>query len=129
MDEIKKIVTIDLAAYGMEGTIEMRKPGPRKMNQFLNEMSSVVAIGADGKPRIKDNVPFGDLQVAMILRYTYKAPYRCTAESFWSFMDTVEAFDVDKANALYARLTEAAKEVAEDSPFAGSQPQATGRLD
>lgn len=125
MEALKKVVRIDLREYGMEGEIELRKPGPRKINQLLNDVGSFVQMGPDGTPQLKDNIPFGDLQVAMILRYTAKAPYGNNANSFWEFMDVVEAFDVDKANALYKRLVEAAKEVSEDSPFAGSPPQET----
>ena len=120
MEPIKKVVNIDLSEYGIEGRIEMRKPGPRKLNQMLNDMGAFMQMGPNGEPRLKDDIPFGDLQVAMILRYTYSAPYGNTKESFWEFMDTVEALDVDKANALYKRLADGAKEVADDSPFAGS---------
>lgn len=125
MEQIKKTVVIDLAEYGMEGVIEMRKPGPRRLNQLMNDASSYMTFDSEGRPVLKDNIPFGDIQVASILRYTYKAPYALNKESFWEFMDTVEEFDVDKANALYKRLTDGAAEVAKDSPFANSQQQGT----
>ena len=125
MEDVKKVMTIDLAEYGLEGTIEMRKPGPRKMNQLLNDMGSYMTFDKNGEPKMRDDLKLGDMQVAMVLRYTSKAPYGNSAESFWEFMDVAEAVDVDKANALYVRLVKTAREVSKDSPFAGLQQQAT----
>ena len=70
MEQIKKIIQIDLAEYGMEGVIEMRKPSLRKQNEFKNQVMRYFIINGDEK-RLKPDAPVGDLELLMTLQYIF----------------------------------------------------------
>ena len=117
MEEIKRIITINLAEYGKEGIIEMRSPSLRKQNEFKNAMGKYVKVSQNRVIEMSDCVPLGDLEIAMTMQYVSKAPFRTTIEGFLAYTDDM---DPDAANALMERLNEAIKEIDASSPFADS---------
>jgi len=120
-NEIKKILTIDLAEYGAEGTIEMRKPSPRKEHDFLNLISRYSVKGDSGMT-IKEGAPLGDIRIISMLMYVNRAPFALTLDGYLDFTDRLEP---EMAAALQKRMEEGASEVASDSPFAASTSRGT----
>lgn len=117
MEEIKRIITIDLAEYGKEGIIEMRSPSLRKQNEFKNAMGKFIRISQGKRVEMSDTVPLGDLEIAMAMQYVYKAPFRTDIQSFLTYTDDMEP---EKATALLNRLNQGIQEIDESSPFGGS---------
>ena len=117
MEQLKKIITIELADYGMDGQIIMRQPSLRKQNEFKNTMGKYMKFTQGSAPQMSDNVPLGDLEIAMLMQYIYQAPFRTTIEGFLSFTDDM---DPAMAKELMARLNDALKEIDESSPFVSS---------
>lgn len=117
MEQIKRIITIDLAEYGKEGIIEMRSPSLRKQNEFKNAMGKYVKIVQGRQVQMSDAMPLGDLELAMAMQYVFKAPFKTDIESFLNYTDDM---DPEKASALLARINQGIKEIDENGPFAGS---------
>ena len=117
MEEIKRIITIELADYGMEGIIEMRSPSLRKQNEFKNAMGRYIKLSQGRQVQMSDNVPLGDLEIAMAMQYIFKAPFKTDIESFLNYTDEMEP---EKATALLKRLNEGIKEIDSSSPFVES---------
>ena len=116
MEILKTVKQIDLADYGMEGVIVMRKPNARKTNEFYNAMGRYMNFG-HGQPTLKDNAPLGDIQVATLMQYVYEAPFPTTVEGFLAFTDTM---DPDASSALWLAINEGMQEVDNGGPLADS---------
>ena len=117
MEQLKTIIEIDLSEYGKEGTIEMRAPSLRKQNEFKNAMGKYVRMTQNKEMSMSDNIPVGDLEIAMLMQYVFRAPFKADIEGFLSFTDGMEPFF---ANALMKRMNEAIVTIDESSPFVNS---------
>ena len=117
MESIKRIITIDLTEYGAEGTIEMRAPSLRKQNEFKNAMGKYLNLGSDRTFELRDDLPMGDLEIATMMQYVFKAPFRTTVAGFLDFTDEMEP---EMASALFKRMSAGMQEIDGSSPFADS---------
>ena len=117
MEGIKRIISIDLTEYGMEGAIEMRKPSLRRQNEFKNAVSKYIRVSQDRQLSVTETIPMGDLEILMTLQYISKAPFAVTLEGFLEYTDGMEP---ECAVALMDRMGECVKEIDESSPFVGS---------
>lgn len=120
MEPIKKVIIIDLSEYGAAGQIVMRKPSPRRQNEFKNQISRF--YDNIQTKTLKPNAALGDMEMLMTLQYISEAPFPINLEGYFQFTD---AMDPDYADALNTRIGEAAQELIKYSPFAGSPPQET----
>lgn len=114
MEQVKKIITIDLSEYGAEGTITMRKPSPRKQNEYMNALSKYVDVSTK---KILPGAPIGDLELLSVLQYISEAPFKMSVEGLLRFTDDM---DPDRAIEFVEKLKESTKEIAGYSPFAQS---------
>lgn len=120
MEEIKKIEIIDLAEYGEQGEIILRKPSPRRQNMLKNQLSRYYS---DITTRtLKPDVPLGDMETLMMLQYISEAPFEPTLEGYFSYTD---GMDADYAIALNEEIEKRVQEIMSYSPFARSLPQET----
>ena len=120
MEDIKKIIRINLEEYGEEGVIVMRKPSPRKQNMFKNQISKFFS---DFETKtLKPDVALGDMEMLTMLQYISEAPFPITQEGYFDFTDKM---DPDYADALNTRIEGAVQELIKYSPFAGSPSQET----
>ena len=124
-NEIKRILTIDLTEYGAEGTVEMRKPSPRREREFLNLISRYSTKGENGMT-IKEGAPLGDIRILSMLMYVSVAPFPLTLDGYLDFTDRISP---EAATALQKRMEEGAAEVASDSPFVGLTSQGTANTE
>jgi len=125
MESIKPVRMIDLAAFGGEGEIEMRAPNMRKQNEFKNTISKYVKVNRNMESvEMKDELPMGDLEIAMAMSYTWKAPFGTTITGFLNYCDELDENGGDSL-ALFQAMQKAIAEIDADSPFAGSQSAGT----
>ena len=117
MDQVKKVIIINMEEYGMEGLVEMRKPSPRKQNEFKNAVSKYYDF-MQGEKTLKADAKIGDLELLMMLQYVARAPFPTTVEGILSYTDKM---DPDYANEFMAKIEEGTKELIAYSPFVQSQ--------
>ena len=116
MEQIKRIISIDLTEYGKEGIVEMRSPSLRKQNEFKNAMGKYVDLN-NRDAMLKDTVPMGDLEIATVMQYVFRAPFRTSINGFLEYTDDMEP---EASTALFKRMSEAMREIDGSSPFADS---------
>lgn len=104
--EVKNTTVIDLEKYGVEGQIVLGAPTFRTQNTFKNEFMKLMTVSQSGD--ISD-LPGGDLEILSMLVYVRSAPFKPTVEGFLRFCDTLDGFEVGRAERLYDELCEAKK--------------------
>jgi hypothetical protein len=72
-----------------------------------------------GEPIMKDNIPLGDMEIAMAMSYIRSAPFPTTVNGFLDYCDTIDDNGGDSA-ALLEAIQKAMLEIDDDSPLSDS---------
>lgn len=124
--EVKTIIVKDLVDFGLEGTLEMRRPNRRKLNDLKNAMGKCTKLvqGPNG-PEIQE-ANLGDMEICNILSCVYKAPFAISLKGYLDYADMLSQYGKDEEEAqLFEYLKETSEELKQDSPFADSPSAAT----
>ena len=123
MENIKPVRIIDMNDFGWDGTLTIRAPNARKNNEFKNAMSKYLRYER-GNMVLKEDVPMGDMEIAMAMSYVRDAPFQTTIEGFLGFCDMLDDQGGD-SSALLDTIQRCIMEVDGDSPFADSPSAGT----
>ena len=121
----KDSITIDMAAYGMEGTVVVREPRFSRRKMAENAMGRMARM-KNGAPDLSE-VDVGDLQVVDALAYVDSAPFPLDLfklDGFYAYCDSMDDRERGSAVRFWNDLTEAVERVKEGDadPLDGSAP-------
>lgn len=118
-------ITIDMAAYGMEGIAVVREPRFSRRKMLENVLGRMAKM-KDGTPDLSE-VDVGDLQVIAALVYVDSAPFPLDLsklDGFYAYCDSMDDKERGTAVRFWNDLTEAVEKIREGDadPLDGSAP-------
>ena len=120
--DFNSIVTVDLAEYGLQGTIEMAMPSYKRVADMKKEAMRYARVCRDnGDEAYVEGLFQSDLEELTMLMYVRKAPFPCTLKGWFDFTEVMDAQDKMQTLRLAARLKSIAADFeAVRGPFVNS---------
>lgn len=128
----KMRIDIDLAKYGMDGTVELAPPSPRKERDHKNALSRCAGVTMkNGEPVLAGDILTGDYEILTGLLYVRKAPFPMTVEGLLDFTDRLDEIEYGYGEEFWREVIEGAEKIerGEISPFVPSPAQETQNSD